>query len=71
MDRGLKVNGNINFSCLLTVYVLCIFRLKLKTECQEISKKLRRKVTKLNSKFSQILSWLNRALNNPTLITNY
>ena len=39
LGRGLKVNGNIIFSGLFTLYVLCIFRLKLKTEDQVINQK--------------------------------
>ena len=65
---GLKSNRRINFSCLqmfFTAFVLCILILfKLKTECQTIYRKPHRKVTKLRSKFSLILSSLKRALNN-------
>ena len=50
-----------------TAFVLCILRLfKPKPKGQTIYRKPRCKVTKLKSKFSLILGWLNQVLNNPT-----
>jgi len=58
-NPGLKVNQNINFSCIKmfsTAYVLCSLSLvKLKTEGHSINRKPHRKFTKLKSKFSLIL----------------
>ena len=63
----LKVNRSIKM--FFTAYVLCSVRLfRLKNEGQTIYRKLHRKVTKLKSKFSIILGYLNRALNNATRV---